>query len=127
MTTRAAPGAPASACGRACKGNMPTRVKKPRQKAANAAPNISSASPLGSMPAMSAVTPRQRCRRSHRVATFQASTFQVLASAPLAHFWVCEARLVAVEEMAEQAAVEIGCPEQPVHDRERQIHVPLHH
>ena len=29
--------------------------------------------------------------------------------------------------MAKQTPIEIGCSEQPVHDRERQVHVALHH
>src|SRR5438094_712052 len=34
---------------------------------------------------------------------------------------------VAVEEVADQPAVEVGGAEQPVGDRERQVHVGLHH
>src|SRR5580704_9111320 len=37
------------------------------------------------------------------------------------------ARRIAVEQMAEQAAVEIGGAERPIGDREGQVHVHFHH
>src|SRR5271166_1822995 len=34
---------------------------------------------------------------------------------------------IAVEQMTQQPAIKVGCSEQPVGDREGQIHVDLHH
>ena len=48
-------------------------------------------------------------------------------SGALAHVGLHVLRRVAVEEVSEQAAVEVGGPEQPVRDGEREVHVALHH
>src|SRR5215472_9470165 len=49
------------------------------------------------------------------------------ASGRAAQVLLQEASLIAVEQMADQAAVEIGGAEQPVGDRKGQVHVDLHH
>ena len=36
-------------------------------------------------------------------------------------------RVIPVEKVTQQAAVEIGCSKQPVHDGKCKIHVSLHH
>src|ERR1700691_652540 len=87
---------PAIVSGRARAGNMPVSVKKLRQHAAKVAANSASATPLGSIACI--LLGRNRMdrwvdpRRARR----------------LAHVPLDEAGIIAVEDMAKQAAIEIG-------------------
>src|SRR5258708_645839 len=120
---RASPAPPARS------GYIPASWRKPRQHTLQSSVNQDSATRLGSRwftgktpnqggtaPRAICVLLRGHCRGRH-------------ARRPrgLAHVGFDITRVVAVEDMPEQPAIEIGRAHQAIHDRERQIHVALHH
>src|ERR1700738_338782 len=119
--------------GRDLSGNIPATVRKATvQMVANAA-NQSRETQFGSMALIPSSVRLARRNDSARLFGGRGESrgwprhvgFRRARS--LAHVGLDEAGVVAVQEMTKQAAIEVGGSEQPVHDREGQVHVPLHH
>src|SRR3954451_3573534 len=116
-----------AACGRDRSGNIPATTRKAITQIVAKAANQIRETQFGSMAAMAFAPRAVRLFGGRGKAPRMPIHLRLRSPRGLAHIGLDEAGVVTVEQMPDQPAIEIGGAEQPIHYRECQVHVALHH